>query len=106
MRLNKVNYSMYPLINFIIRNTESIDILYHCNRLLATNGILQDTYQDELTYELHVLVSDKLVTKWKDRVFEQLCSCEDTSHSCSQLKYWELRLKCNEQFYNDVYLDV
>ena len=86
MRLNKVNYSMYPLINFIIRNTESIDILYHCNRLLATNGILQDTYQDELTYELHVLVSDKLVTKWKDRVFEQLCSCEDTSHSCSQLK--------------------
>ncbi|QLG71122.1 hypothetical protein HG535_0B01600 [Zygotorulaspora mrakii] len=99
-----LQYSMYPLINFIVRNSTNLILLYHCNVLLNNNNeCSQDIYQDELTNELNVLVTKKVVNIWRDRILKQLCSCEDTTKSCSQLKYWELQLKYNEIFYTDVY---
>ncbi|CAI4060334.1 hypothetical protein SUVZ_04G4490 [Saccharomyces uvarum] len=98
-----LKFSMYPLINFIINNTQDLDVLYHCNELLGNADLFEDPYQDELTSELHVLVTERLVNNWKDKILQQLCSCQDTTLSCSQLRYWQLQLKCNEQFYKDVY---
>lgn len=99
-----VSYSMFPLVNFIVRNTTSLSVLHHCYDLLNGNDEnVEESYRAELTYELHVLVAGKLVNRWRDKILEQLCSCQDTSHSCSQLKFWELQLKHNEKFYKDVY---
>ncbi|QLL32676.1 hypothetical protein HG536_0D01980 [Torulaspora globosa] len=99
-----VSYSMFPLINFIVRNTTDLSVLHHCYELLNNNDEnVRETYKAELTYELHVLVAGNLVNRWRDRILEQLCLCEDTTHSCSQLKFWELQLKYNEKFYRDVY---
>lgn len=104
LKQEQIRYSMYPLINFIARNSNSCEMLYHCNQLLNSNKRFDDAYQDELTFELHVLVSRNLVEKWKDRVLQQLFTSQDTTDSCSQLKYWELQFASNEQFYKDVYL--
>lgn len=99
-----LQYSMYPLLNFIVRNTSRLAVLYHCNQLLSNNQEnLQEVYQAKLTHELQVIVTERLVSKWKDRILEQLCACQDTTQSCSQLKFWELQLKHNEQFYRDIY---
>ncbi|AJP83379.1 BAK_1a_G0004230.mRNA.1.CDS.1 [Saccharomyces cerevisiae] len=98
-----LRFSMYPLVNFIINNTQDLDVLYHCNGLLGNADLFEDPYQDELTSELHVLVTERLVNSWKDTILQQLCSCQDTTLSCSQLRYWQLQLKCNQQFYKDVY---
>lgn len=99
-----VSYSMFPLVNFIVRNTRELSVLHHCYALLDNNDEnVQETYRAELTYELHVLVAGNLVNRWRDRILEQLCSCEDTTVACSQLKFWELQLKYNEKFYRDVY---
>lgn len=102
-----LKYSMFPLINFIVRNSTSLTVLYHCNELLNNNNEnSQELHEDEITYELYVFVTEKLVIHWKDKILEQLCACQDTTHSCSQLKFWELQLKYNENFYNDVYSTV
>lgn len=99
-----LQYSMYPLINFVVRNSTNLPVLYHCNELLnGSNETSQDLYQGELVNEMNVLVAKKLVNIWRDKILLQLCSCEDTTNSCSQLKYWELQLKYNETFYTDVY---
>ncbi|CAI4055922.1 hypothetical protein SKDZ_02G3460 [Saccharomyces kudriavzevii ZP591] len=103
LQQKSLKFSMYPLVNFIINNTQDMDVLYHCNELLGDADLFEDPYQDELTSELHVLVTERLVNSWKDRILQQLCSCQDTTLSCSQLRYWQLQLKCNEQFYKDVY---
>lgn len=99
-----LQYSMFPLLNFILRNTTLLSVLYHCNQLLSNNQeSLQEVSQAKLTHELQVLVTERLVSKWRDRILEQLCACQDTSQSCTQLKFWELQLKHNEQFYRDIY---
>lgn len=100
-----LQYSMFPLMNFIVRNSTCLSVLHHCNQLLCNNNdSLQEVYQAELTHELQVLVTERLVCRWRDRILEQLCACQDTSESCSQLKFWELQLKYNEQFYRDIYV--
>lgn len=98
-----LSYSMYPLINFIINNSDSFKIFNHCHYLVNTLTESEDLYQDSLTFELDRLITEKLVEKWRERIFLQLVLDEDITESTAQLKYWQLQAKCNEQFYKDVY---
>ncbi|CAL9728316.1 thiamine biosynthesis regulatory protein [Monosporozyma unispora] len=99
---DNLKYSMYPLINFIINHSESCEIFNHCHYLITTFLESEDPYQDGLTFELDTMITDKLVGKWKDKISLQLTLNEDITESTSQLKYWQLQSKCNEQFYRDV----
>ncbi|CAL9736887.1 thiamine biosynthesis regulatory protein [Monosporozyma servazzii] len=99
---DNLRYSMYALINFIIINSESCEIFNHCHYLITTFLESEDPYQDELTFELDSMITNKLIGKWKDKISLQLTLNEDITDSAPQLQYWELQSKCNEQFYKDV----
>lgn len=102
LKQDSLRYSMYAIINFIINNTESCEIFNHCHYLITTFLESEDPYQDELTFELDSMITDKLIGKWKDRISLQLSLNEDITESTPQLKYWELQSQCNERFYKEV----
>lgn len=100
-----LSYNMYPLINYIIKNTQDLRILNHSHQLIANAAVLhEDIYQGELNAEINVSVESRLVCKWKDKILQQLYQGLDTTNSCSQLKYWEKELQFNEHVYRDIYL--
>lgn len=105
--LNKdtISYNMYPIINYVIKNTQDLQILDHAHQLIVSGKRqYEDLYQDELNSEINVSVELRLVCKWKDKILQQLYQGLDTTISCSQLNYWEKELRFNEQVYRDIYL--
>ncbi|KAK5963278.1 Thi2p PWA37_004992 [Arxiozyma heterogenica] len=98
-----VRYSMYPLINFIVDRTNSCEVFNHCHYLVNTFLESEDWYQESLSFELDRLITEKLVSKWKEKVYLQMALNEDVTESTAQLNYWQLQSKCNEQFYKDIY---
>lgn len=105
LQQSKLLYSMYPVVNFVLHHSQSAAVIHHCNNLLS-HVLIEDYHEDhhnELTYELLILANSRVVDTWKSKILDQLCHYQDATQACLQLKYWEFQLKCNKQFYRDVY---
>ncbi|SCU99411.1 LANO_0F01750g1_1 [Lachancea nothofagi CBS 11611] len=99
----KVSYLAFPLIAYSLNLNTNITFLIHCHELLSEAG-LQDLYQYDLTSMLKINTVRLILQHWSNLMMDQICQCKDTTHAEMQLKFWELQLQCNEEFYRDICL--
>ncbi|SCU81223.1 LAFA_0C03422g1_1 [Lachancea sp. 'fantastica'] len=99
----KVSYLSFPLVAYTLSHNTNITFLIHCHELLSEAG-LQDLFQYDLTAMLKINTVRLILQHWSNVMMDQICECTDTTHAEMQLKFWELQLQCNEEFYRDICL--
>lgn len=99
----QVSYLSFPLIAHSLKSCNKIAFLFHCHELLA-DATLQDLFQYELTSMLKINTVRLILQYWSNLMMDQICQCQDTTNSEMQLKFWEMQLQCNEEFYRDICL--
>ncbi|CEP64799.1 Thi2p LALA0_S13e03268g [Lachancea lanzarotensis] len=99
----KISYLSFPLLAYTLSHNTSITFLIHCHELLSEAG-LQDLFQYDLTAMLKINTVRLILQHWSNVMMDQICECKDTTHAEMQLKFWELQLQCNEEFYRDICL--
>lgn len=103
MSQRQISYVSFPLIANLLNHSNKIAFLFHCHELLS-EATLQDLFQYELTSMLKVNTVRLILQHWSNLMMEQICQCRDTTHAEMQLKFWEMQLQCNEEFYRDICL--
>ncbi|SCU84054.1 LAME_0C08020g1_1 [Lachancea meyersii CBS 8951] len=98
-----IPYLSFPLVTYALSHNTSITFLIHCHELLSEAG-LQDLFQYDLTSMLKINTVRLILQHWNNVMMDQICECRDTTHAEMQLKFWELQLQCNEEFYRDICL--
>ncbi|SCU77910.1 LADA_0A02828g1_1 [Lachancea dasiensis] len=99
----KATYLSFPLIAHTLNRDTNITNLIHCHELLSEAG-LQDLYQYDMTSMLKINTVRLILQHWSNVMMDQICQCKETTHAEMQLKFWELQLQCNEEFYRDICL--
>ncbi|CCF59384.1 hypothetical protein KAFR_0G03520 [Kazachstania africana CBS 2517] len=101
LQLNSLNFSIYPIIQFLIENSDSIELLIHCYTLLNYSvPNLEFFDQEKITIQLKVLVTNKLVGIWKSKLIQLTYLNQDTTSIINQLQFWETQHSYNLQFYD------
>lgn len=98
-----ITYLAYPLLALSLSNSADIALLFHCHDLL-TNSELEDLFQYELISTLKINAIQLILQQWNNLMLDQICQCQDTTYTEMQLKFWEMQLQSNEDFYRDICL--
>ncbi|CCE65891.1 hypothetical protein TPHA_0N01100 [Tetrapisispora phaffii CBS 4417] len=86
---NKIEPYHYPLINLTTKITSNLKVLDRCYNILKN----QSLNGDSLLNRLLVQVTERITQCWCDKVFQEMVSFKDASHSWEQMHYWETKLQ-------------
>ncbi|SCU96877.1 LAMI_0F08064g1_1 [Lachancea mirantina] len=100
---SQVTYAAFPLIAHALASGCDLSVLFHCHELL-TNANIEDIFQYDLGAILKINAERLILQYWNNLMTDQMSGHQDTSLTELQLKYWEVQLQYNEEFYREVCL--